>query len=86
MIGIITYGSLINPIEIDKIAPDALYIPVKVNGYRRSFSQKARYRKGKNNEKGVLTIDKHNKSWFNGLLLYSLSDEYIESYKNLHMK
>jgi hypothetical protein len=81
MKGIITYGSLINPTEIELIAPDASYTPVKVNGFRRHFGQKSVFRKGNNGQRGVLTVEKEYSSWFNGLLMYSLTDDYITSYK-----
>lgn len=78
---ILSYGSLINPNEINSIAPEASYIPVKINNFRRHFGQKSMFRKGENGERGVLTVEKDNSSWCNGVLLYNLEKDYITQYE-----
>lgn len=58
MIGIITYGSLINPTEIESISSDISYKPVKINNYKRHFGQESTFRSGESGQKGVLTVEK----------------------------
>ncbi|MDY7080917.1 MAG: hypothetical protein SXQ77_00560, partial [Halobacteria archaeon] len=76
------YGSLINPDEITSFfactEPDL--VPVRVEGFRRSFAQKSLHREGENGESAIMTVEKSDNNWFNATLFPVTGDEF-EGYK-----
>jgi len=79
MNGILTYGSLIHPAEIKMINPEASYIPVKLDGYKRYIGKKSK-RKSVDSKRGVFTVKQDDDYWCNGLLIYPINEEYFNSF------
>lgn len=73
--GLLVYGSLMHPAELALHLPgDAALVPVRVNGYRRSFCQEPAWRAGLDRERGVLTVRASQQDWFNGVLVCGPDD------------
>jgi len=79
--GILTYGSLLNTDELEELFPEANYVPVRIDGYRRHFAQKSTFRDGENGERGVLAVEEDENSWCNGLLIYPIEQSEFDEYK-----
>jgi hypothetical protein len=68
---IVVYGSLINPVELERQGLGELNpTPVKVHGFKRIFNQKPSWRKGEGNASAVLNIEQTSNSWFNAVILH----------------
>lgn len=84
-IGIITYGSLIHPEEVQTlfgIGPSD-QLRVKISGFRRSFSKRIAahlYRETSPEKQAVLNLEHHEEEWFNGLLLGRIERSDFERY------
>lgn len=81
---IFSYGSLIHPAELERQFPDshADAFPVKLDGFRRSFGQRADFRVGKNGELGVMTLEEDEEAWVNGVVVPSVGDERLAEYRD----
>lgn len=70
MHALLAYGSLIHP---DELARHGLHrhpcAPVRVRGYRRSFCQEPSWRRGRAEERAVLTVRPLRGAWFNAVLV-----------------
>ena len=69
MIGLLAYGSLMHPAELAQHCTQTRSVPVRVRGFRRSFSQEPSWRAGAGLERGVLTVHESPRDWFNGILV-----------------
>lgn len=69
MIGLLAYGSLMHPAELAHHCTETRSVPVRVRGFRRSFSQEPSWRAGSGLERGVLTVHESRQHWFNGVLI-----------------
>jgi cation transport regulator ChaC len=70
MIAVLAYGSLMHPDEhYDHRIRDWPLVPVRVLGFRRSFSQVPTWRSGSPAERGVLTIRPSAADWFNAIMI-----------------
>jgi hypothetical protein len=68
MLGIITYGSLINHQETAGMkTPPASIIPVKLSTFKRSFNQQPAWRKNSGKHSAVLNVQADEPNWFNGV-------------------
>jgi len=68
MLGIITYGSLINHQETTGMeTPPVSIIPVKLSTFRRSFNQQPAWRKNRGKHSAVLNVQADEPNWFNGV-------------------
>lgn len=67
MIGILAYGSLINPDELSQNVTDL--IPVTLCGYRRVFNQTPSWRRGEGNKIGVLNVERDEAHTINAVCL-----------------
>jgi len=68
MLGIITYGSLINTQEIEKQQDDPTHIiPVKLETFKRSFNQRPAWRKSTGEYSAVLNVQISEQNWLNGV-------------------
>lgn len=68
MLGIITYGSLINPQEAEGMGtPPAHIIPLKLDTFKRSFSQKPAWRKSTSKNSAVLNVRRSEQDWLNAV-------------------
>lgn len=65
----LAYGSLMHPAELAKHCAQTESVPVRVRGFRRSFSQEPSWRAGDGIERGVLTARRSERDWFNGILI-----------------
>lgn len=80
--GILGYGSLLNPREVEAMfgVEEALLKPVRVDGYRRSFTQKSLVREGDSGERAILTVQPSPEEWFNAVVV-PLADEDMDYYR-----
>ena len=70
MIGLLVYGSLVNPMEIaDQDLGLNQAIPVRVNTYRRIFNQTPSWRVGHGDRIGVLNVERSSQHWINAVCL-----------------
>lgn len=67
--GVVAYGSLMHPDELARHCAGMGSVPVRVRGYRRSFSQEPSWRRGAGMERGVLTVRRSSRDWFNAILV-----------------
>lgn len=68
MLGIITYGSLINTQEVERQQPTpAQVIPIKLETYKRSFNQRPAWRESTGQNSAVLNVQTSGQSWLNGV-------------------
>lgn len=70
-VGLLIYGSLLEPSEWDD-APRGAYkrgVPVKVYGHKRIFNNEADYRPYKGKRRAVLNIEESSGDWLNGILI-----------------
>jgi len=68
MLGIITYGSLINHQETAGMeTPPASIIPIKLSTFKRSFNQQPVWRKNSGKHSAVLNVKVDEPNWFNGV-------------------
>lgn len=58
-----------HPDELAKHCAQPESKPVRVRGFRRSFSQEPSWRAGDGIERGVLTVRRSERDWFNGILI-----------------
>lgn len=82
-VGVIGYGSILAPTEIDLVltACEDRVVPVKVDGFKRVFNQEASWRDVDGPERGVLNVVRDDDHWFNGVLLADLDREEFERYR-----
>jgi hypothetical protein len=69
--GVVGYGSLLHPDEIDRTleASPAEVVPIKCDGYRRVFDNEAAWREGEGAERAVLNATPDPDAWLNGVLI-----------------
>ncbi len=68
MLGIITYGSLINPQEtVGLEAPPSHTIPLKLSAFKRSFNQQPVWRKSTSEHSAVLNVQTSDQDWLNAV-------------------
>lgn len=82
MIALVVYGSLMHPDEHVALAADGVAtfgepVPVRVRGFRRSFSQEPSWRRGEGLERGVLTVRPSPGHWFNGVLITGCDESMV---------
>ena len=65
----LVYGSLMHPAELAGHCAHTESVSVRVRGYRRSFSQEPSWRAGDGIRRGVLTVRRSERDWFNGILI-----------------
>ncbi len=82
--GLLVYGSLLHPEEIDTVFGPLSEepIPVRVEGFRRVFNKyvSERLRKPRGNCAAVLNLRRRESSWFNGLLIQFVSPVGLNKY------
>lgn len=69
MTALLAYGSLMHPVELARHCTWTRCVPVRVQGFRRSFSQEPSWRAGDGLERGVLTVRRSASDWFNAILV-----------------
>lgn len=69
MTGLLAYGSLMHPEELARHCTSTRSVPVRVRGFRRSFSQEPSWRAGAGIRRGVLTVRPSEFDWFNAILI-----------------
>lgn len=70
MAGLLVYGSLMHPDELaPHVARDRRVVPVRAQGFRRSFEQEPSWRKGEVGKRGVLTVRPSPGHWINGVVV-----------------
>jgi len=78
---LIVYGSLINKKELfgvfDYVTKKEV-IPIRLNGFKRVFNQEEVWRKGSGKKIAVLNVVKSDNSWFNGILVRSVNENYFK--------
>ena len=68
MLGIIAYGSLINPQEAESLgAPPVHIIPLKLDTFKRSFNQQPAWRKSSSENSAVLNVSRSKQNWLNAV-------------------
>ncbi len=68
MLGIITYGSLINPQETEGMdSPPIHIIPLKLDTFKRSFNQQPAWRQGIGKNSAVLNARTSAMNWMNAV-------------------
>jgi hypothetical protein len=75
MIALLAYGSLMHPDELAKHHIRSRSVPVRVQGFRRSFSQEPSWRTGEGVERAVLTVRRSASDWFNAILFCGIGDD-----------
>lgn len=75
MIALLAYGSLMHPDELAKHCARTQSVPVRVQGFRRSFLQEPSWRTGEGVERGVLTVRRSAGDWFNAILVCGFADD-----------
>lgn len=80
--GVLGYGSLLHPGEVRAIfgVEEEELVPVRVEGYRRSFRQKSLHREGREGERAILTVHPDPDHWYNAVLA-PLDEEDMEYYR-----
>jgi hypothetical protein len=77
VIALLAYGSLMHPEELARHSARTRSVPVRVHGFRRSFSQEPTWRTGDGAERGVLTVRRSASDWLNAILVSgSLADAF----------
>lgn len=84
-IGLIAYGSLLDPAELDVVFDRSSISvrPVRVDGYVRLFNKPlaSHLRDPEKTEgRGVLNLRKREEGWFNGLLVYPVGETALDRY------
>jgi cation transport regulator ChaC len=69
VIALLAYGSLMHPAELARHCTGTRSVPVRVQGFRRSFSQEPSWRNGEGAERGVLTVRRSASDWLNAILV-----------------
>jgi hypothetical protein len=77
--GLLAYGSLMHPDELAGHCAGTRSAPVRVRGYRRSFSQEPSWRSGEGTDRGVLTVHPSPAHWFNAILVSGADDTAVRS-------
>lgn len=77
---IITYGSLLDPAELEKEYDDVSYTKIRLDGYCRHFAQKGTYREGPEGEECVASVSQSQDDWISALLITGLSEEEYQEY------
>ena len=68
MLGIITYGSLINTQETEALRERPTHIvPVKLETFKRSFNQRPAWRKSTSKDSAVLNVQTSEQNWLNAV-------------------
>lgn len=68
MLGIVAYGSLINPQETKNIGAQPIAsIPIKLHTFKRSFNQRPAWREEASVNAAVLNVQKSKDHWINGI-------------------
>lgn len=82
--GVLVYGSLLNEGELTETlsaASVADAVPVRVDGYRRSFNKPSKGREGANGEKAILNTEPDADAWLNAVLVPDVPDGEFERYR-----
>ncbi|MFB6346412.1 MAG: hypothetical protein ABEK50_11685 [bacterium] len=84
-IGIVTYGSLLHPEEVQNLfgLGERDQIKVTVSGYRRCFNKRIAdhiYRETGPDKTAVLNVERASSEWFNGLLLGPIQASAFKQY------
>jgi len=68
MLGIIAYGSLINPQEIETQREQPSHsVPLKLFAFKRSFNQRPAWREGNSQHSAVLNVQTSKQDWLNAV-------------------
>ena len=68
MLGIIAYGSLINPQEAENLLGCPTHIiPIKLTSFKRSFNQRPAWRRNTNEHSAVLNVQTSEHNWLNAV-------------------
>ncbi|WP_247006692.1 hypothetical protein [Halorientalis litorea] len=82
--GVLTYGSLLNEGELtETLSAESVAdaVPVRVDGYRRSFNKPSKGREGVNGEKAILNAEPESGAWLNAVLVPEVPDDEFERYR-----
>lgn len=82
--GVLVYGSLLDAEDLTatlsaESVADA--VPVRVDGYRRSFNKPSKGREGANGEKAILNAQPEADAWLNAVLVPDVPDDEFERYR-----
>jgi hypothetical protein len=87
MIGILAYGSLINPEEYSTYEGVIEAVPVTVAGFKRVFNQQPSWRKGKGSRIGVLNVEFSEEHAINAIcLLFETDDDCLKEREHGYKK
>lgn len=79
--GVIGYGSLTNPREIERTVGRGFDVePVKVAGWTRTFDQETVWRPTEGRERAVLTVSPSD-GWINAVLISGLDGDDLENFE-----
>lgn len=83
-VAVVWYGSLMAREEMRNVSTTAPEhaVPVKVEGFRRTFDQETSWRGGDGNQRGVANVVRDPDSWFNGLLVPDLDRDAFVRYRD----
>lgn len=83
-VGIVTYGSLLEPSEIRQVfsREDVRVVPIRVEGFVRLFNKEVagHLRNPEGEARGVLNLRPESTGWFNGLLVAPVHDPALRKY------
>lgn len=81
--GVIGYGSLINPDEIQATVETPLtqVVPIRIDGYKRIFNNEATWREMEGNKRAVLNVEQESSEWCNGVLIPFQNQKDYEKYR-----
>lgn len=83
MTSVFAYGSLIHPSEYAVMFPSAANdaIPVRLDGFTRTFEQETTFRGAAGNGDATLTVTRDASSWVNGILIPNVSETELAEYE-----
>ena len=82
--GVLVYGSLLDTEDLTATLSAetvAAAVPVRVEGYRRSFNKVSEGREGEDGQKAILNAERESGAWLNAVLAPDVPDEEFERYR-----
>lgn len=82
--GVLVYGSLLHRPTLEATLSEATVataVPVRVEGYRRSFNKPSAHREGENGETAILNAEPDADAWLNAVLVPGVPDDEFEYYR-----
>lgn len=82
-VGIVVYGSLLNPDDLRDLFGElsGRIQPVSVSGFQRRFNQAASWRETDGQHRAVLNVAPESDSWFNGLFVGDITRNEFQTYR-----